>query len=209
MMPQATSSPVSRRIRGHTASLSCLKDEELVLMAQGGSNSAYEQLMLVYGPIVKRVASRYFLLGAEKEDVIQEGFVGLCSAIRSYRSANKTRRFQAFAVVCLTRQIQTAVRAASRVKHTALNEAGLLSGCDNSPELVQDSSPIHLNSPDLIEELVSEFCSSLTTFESSVLQGIASGHSYSDISKLLCCPLKAVDNGIQRAKRKILTNRDC
>jgi hypothetical protein len=77
------------------------------------------------------------------------------------------------------------------------------------PELVQDSSPIHLNSPDLIEELVSEFCSSLTTFESSVLQGIASGHSYSDISKLLCCPLKAVDNGIQRAKRKILTNRDC
>jgi RNA polymerase sporulation-specific sigma factor len=206
MSTEAIVAPIFGHYREREKNLHGLPDEELVKLAQLGCRNASERLMCLYGSTVRSAASRYFLLGAEREDVIQEGFVGLCSAIRNY-SASSNRSFHNFAFVCVTRQIQTAVRAARRAKHSTLNCAASLRTDDAGSSPIFEEGAGRQSMSDDVSDLMSEFCSGLTDFESAVLRGLASGQSYLDISVRLGCPLKAVDNGLQRAKRKILVNR--
>jgi len=189
-----------------------MADEEIVLHAKRGSRLATECLLNRYKSLVEGKARSYFLVGADHEDVVQEGMIGLYKAIRDYR-ADKLARFRAFAELCVTRQIITAVKTATRQKHLPLNRYISLhrpmadSTCDGAlidilpdacvvdPEkMVMDAQAWdYLNSAD----------ADLSTLESRVLRYYMEGMSYQEMAMLLSCRTKSVDNALQRAKRKI------
>jgi RNA polymerase sporulation-specific sigma factor len=176
-----------------------LRDEEVVSLARRGTRGAAECLVARYRNLVESKARAYFVQGADHDDIVQEGMIGLFEAMRDYREDDRMR-FRPFADLCVTRQIQSAVRASRRQKHLALNASVMLDKAEEA-----DSPP---SSPDTCKfidyNLHSLMASALSELERSVLDGYAEGRTYREMSERLNCPPKAIDNALQRAKRKLV-----
>lgn len=189
-------------------------DEDLVMFVSKGDMYVLEYIMNKYKDFVRLKARTYFLVGADREDIIQEGMIGLYKAIRDY-NPDKTSSFKTFADLCITRQIITAVKAATRQKHVPLNsyvslnkpvfdderEKGTLIDLMATTKIVNpEDILIGQENLHLIEEYISK---KLSSFESEVLTLYLEGKNYTDISQVLAKPLKSIDNALQRIKHKI------
>ena len=196
-------------------------DEEIVDYAQQGQQFAVEFLVDKYKNFVRAKARSYFLIGADREDIIQEGMIGLFKAIRDYK-VDKLTSFRAFAELCITRQIITAIKTATRQKHIPLNSYVSL----NKPIYDEESdrtlmdilSTNKITNPEeiiisreefvFIEKKMGEILSSL---EWKVLMAYLEGKSYQEIAVELKRHVKSIDNALQRVKRKLekyLEDRD-
>lgn len=200
--------------RDSFASFDDMTDEEIVLDARLNDNIiAQEYLLSKYKNFVRAKARSYFLIGAEKEDIVQEGMIGLYKAIRDFKS-EKLSSFRAFAELCVTRQIITAVKTATRQKHIPLNsyislnkpiyeedsDRTLMDVVSNTRE--SDPEEILINQEDFlsIEEKMNQVLSDL---EWQVLISYLDGKSYQEISVDLNRHAKSIDNALQRVKKKI------
>lgn len=188
-------------------------DEEIVEDAKEGNPAAQEYLINKYKNFVRAKARSYFLIGADKEDIVQEGMIGLYKAIRDFKK-DKLSSFRAFAELCITRQIITAIKTATRQKHIPLNSYVSL----NKPIYDEDSDRTLLDvltgtkvtDPEEliisreefydIEEKMGEILSKL---EWQVLMSYLEGKSYQEISRELNRHVKSIDNALQRVKRKL------
>jgi len=191
-----------------------VEDGFLIALAKQGSPDAYDRLVRRYYGFVRLKASSYFLAGGDADDLIQEGLVGLYKAVRDYRS-DRESSFRNFAELCITRQIITAVKTATRNKHTPLN--GYVS-FSSSPASAGDGDPTldeviagpearepatQVISSEELRSLVDCLSSALSELESRVLSLYLDGHSYEAIGSKLGCDTKTVDNALQRVKRKV------
>ena len=196
-----------------------LEDLQLVVRARNGDEAARDSLIRRYAGFVRMKASSYFLAGGESEDLIQEGLIGLCKAIRDYRSDKETS-FRSFAELCVTRQIITAIKTATRYKHQALNNyvsfSNTPAGQDpDSDCTLGDALPgSHVDEPSVqvisTEELQSlVFClgSGLSQLEAEALRLYLEGSSYEEMADVLAVDTKAIDNALQRVKRKIVMHK--
>jgi RNA polymerase sporulation-specific sigma factor len=190
-------------------------DGYLLALAKQGSRDAYDRLVRRYYSFVRLKASSYFLIGGDSEDLIQEGLVGLYKAIRDYRS-DRESSFRNFAELCITRQIITAVKTATRNKHTPLNQYVSFSqtpaaaGPESETTLEEVLPGPAVRDPanqviagEELESLVACLTSVLSELESRVLALYLDGHSYEVIGERLDCDTKTVDNALQRVKRKV------
>jgi RNA polymerase sporulation-specific sigma factor len=191
-----------------------LDDAYLVALAKRGSADAYERIIKRYKGFVRLKASSYFLLGGDSEDLIQEGLVGLYKAIRDFRS-DRESSFRNFAELCITRQIITAVKTASRNKHAPLNQyvsfAQTPAAAGESETTLEEILPgpasedpaQRVIASEELQALVACMSSVLSDLESRVLSLYLDGHSYEAIGERLECDTKTVDNALQRVKRKV------
>ncbi len=188
-------------------------DEEIVMKAKAGDTKAQEYLISRYENFVKSKSKSYFLIGADKEDIYQEGMIGLYKAIRDF-NPDKLSSFKAFAELCVTRQIITAIKTATRQKHIPLNTYVSL----NKPIYEEESertlldvlASIKISDPeeliiskeqmDYIEEKIEDVLSKL---ELEVLTSYLDGKSYQEIACDLERHSKSIDNALQRVKRKL------
>jgi len=190
-----------------------------VLRARNGDMSARDEMIRRYTGFVRMKASSYFLAGGDAEDLLQEGLIGLCKAIRDFRHDKETS-FRSFAELCVTRQIITAIKTATRFKHQALNNyvsfSNTPAGQDpDSDCTLGDALPgSHVDEPSVqvisTEELKSlVFClgSGLSSLEADALRMYLEGSSYEDMADELGCDTKTIDNALQRVKRKIVVHR--
>lgn len=187
-------------------------DEELVRRSRTGCNRATEHLLARYRPLVESKARTYYLRGADHEDVVQEGMIGLFKAIRDFRD-DRLAHFRAFADLCVTRQIITAIKTASRQKHFPLN--GYISlnqsaTTETETTLLEALPDGHIGSPEDMffqrgdpDGRLSAVRHTLSELEARVLDCYLQGKSYREMSCELRCPPKAVDNALQRVKRKL------
>ncbi len=190
-----------------------LLDEELVQLANEGDLNALETIINKYKNFVKAKARSYFLIGADREDIFQEGMIGLYKAIRDFRG-DKLASFRAFAELCITRQIITAIKTATRQKHIPLNSYVSLNKpiyddeSDRtlmdvlSPSKVLDPEELIINREKLnsMEGKIGELLSNL---EWKVLSSYLEGKSYQEIAEELNRQVKSIDNALQRVKRKL------
>jgi RNA polymerase sigma-H factor len=189
-------------------------DHYLVALAKEGRSDAYDAIVRRYRGFVRLKASSYFLLGGEADDLIQEGLLGLFKAVRDYR-VDRESSFRNFAELCITRQIITAVKTATRNKHTPLNQYVSFS---QSPAAAGDSettldevlpgptasNPVNqVIATEELHSLVTCLSGVLSELESRVLSLYLDGHSYEVIAERLECDTKTVDNALQRVKRKV------
>lgn len=189
-------------------------DEELVEHIRQKNDLAIDFLMNKYKLLVEKKAKTYFLMGASKEDIIQEGMIGLFKAIRDY-NPNKEASFFSFADLCITRQMITAVKAATRQKHMPLNTYVSLNkpsyqDDEDRPELMDSVSNEKISNP---EELLigrenlhiieHELAKKLSNFEKEVLQLYIDGTSYTEVAAIMSKPIKSIDNALQRIKKKV------
>jgi RNA polymerase sporulation-specific sigma factor len=191
-----------------------LDDTYLVALAKRGSADAYDRILKRYRGFVRLKASSYFLLGGDPEDLIQEGLVGLYKAIRDFRS-DRESSFRNFAELCITRQIITAVKTASRNKHAPLNQyvsfAQTPAAAGESETTLEEVLPgpasedpaQRVIATEELQALVACMSSVLSDLESRVLSLYLDGHSYEAIGERLECDTKTVDNALQRVKRKV------
>jgi len=190
-----------------------IQDEELVSKARDGSEVALEVLINKYKNFVRAKARSYFLVGADRDDIIQEGMIGLYKAVRDFR-ADKLSSFRAFAELCVTRQIITAIKTATRQKHIPLNSYISL----NKPIYDEDSdrtlmdviSGVHISDPEELvinreefDDIESKMGEILSDLEWQVLVSYLEGRSYQEIAAELNRHVKSVDNALQRVKRKL------
>ena len=190
-----------------------MTDEEIVALAQAGDGAALEFLLNKYKNFVRTKARSYFLIGADHEDIVQEGMIGLYKAIRDFKS-EKLTSFRAFAELCVTRQIITAIKTATRQKHIPLNSYVSL----NKPIYDEESDRTLMdvivegraqNPEELIigrENLVSfrdQVDRVLSGLEQDVLNAYLDGKSYQEIADKLGRHVKSIDNALQRVKRKM------
>lgn len=190
-----------------------MEDEELVRLAQEGDNEALEYLLNKYKNFVRSKARSYFLIGADHEDIVQEGMIGLYKAIRDYRT-DKQASFRAFAELCITRQIITAIKTATRQKHIPLNSYVSL----NKPIYDEESDRTLLDvitedsfsnpesmiiSKEDVGVIKGKIGSLLSELELDVLINYMEGKSYQEISAETGRHLKSIDNALQRVKRKL------
>ena len=197
-------------------------DETLVAFAKRGRKEAADQLIRRYHSFVRLKASSYFLVGGDSDDLIQEGLLGLHKAIRDYRT-DRESSFRNFAELCITRQIITAVKTATRNKHAPLNQNvsfGQTPAANTESETTMEEilpgptalAPVNQAiSSEELASLVSCLQSTLSEMESSVLGYYLEDRSYEDVAALLGCETKTVDNALQRVKRKVskhLESRD-
>lgn len=190
-----------------------LLDEELVEQVHLGNTNALDYLITKYRLFVKVKARSYFLIGADKEDIIQEGMIGLYKAIRDFRG-DKLASFRAFAELCITRQIITAIKTATRQKHIPLNSYVSLDKPmydEDSERTLMDviTSPLSDNPEHLMinreeySRLEGQMSEVLSELEQQVLVLYLEGRSYNEISSLLNRSTKSIDNALQRIKRKL------
>ena len=192
-----------------------VEDRYLIALAKQGNAAAYDRLVRRYYGFVRLKASSYFLAGGDADDLIQEGLVGLYKAVRDYRS-DRESSFRNFAELCITRQIITAVKTATRNKHTPLNQyvsfssspAGSSEGGEPTLDEVIAGPTVHdpvnqVVSSEELQALVSCLSSALSELESRVLALYLDGRSYEEIGGRLDCDTKTVDNELQRVKRKV------
>ena len=190
-----------------------LPDEQIVGRAQQGDSVAVEYLLSKYKNFVHSKARSYFLIGADHEDIVQEGMIGLFKAVRDYQ-ADRLSSFRAFAELCITRQIITAIKTATRQKHVPLNSYVSL----NKPIYDEESDRTLMdvivegraqNPEELIidrENLVSlrdQVDQVLSSLEQDVLNAYLDGKSYQEIADMLGRHVKSIDNALQRVKRKL------
>ena len=196
-----------------------LEDLQLVLKARNGNDIAMDQLMRRYTGFVRLKASSYFLAGGDSEDLIQEGLVGLYKAVRDFRTDKETS-FRSFAELCVTRQIITAIKTATRFKHAPLNTYVSFShtpaGQDSDGECsLGDALPgpavrepsVMVISTEELQSLVMCLGTGLSPLEADALRLYLEGSSYEDMAERLGCDTKTIDNALQRVKRKIITHQ--
>jgi RNA polymerase sporulation-specific sigma factor len=196
-----------------------LEDLQLVLRARNGDNGALDQLMRRYTGFVRLKASSYFLAGGDSEDLIQEGLIGLYKAVRDFRTDKETS-FRSFAELCVTRQIITAIKTATRFKHQPLNQYVSFShtpaGQDSDgectlgdalPGSAVDEPSVVVISTEELQSLVGALGSGLSRLESNALRLYLEGSSYEEMAAELGCDTKTIDNALQRVKRKVLTHQ--
>lgn len=189
-------------------------DEQLVTLVRDGHDYALDYLMNKYKKLVEKKSKSYFLMGAGREDIIQEGMIGLFKAVRDYRH-DSTASFFSFADICITRQIITAVKASTRQKHMPLNtyvslnkpafeadsdKTALLDMMPSKKILDPETLLIGEESRLLIED---ELEDKLSKFEKEVLKHYIEGIGYIEIATLLKKPSKSIDNALQRIKKKL------
>ena len=197
-----------------SAALAELSDDELVARFQGGDNDSLDVLLQRYRRFTRAKARGYFLIGADSDDIEQEGMIGLFKAVRDFRS-DRQASFRAFAELCITRQIITAIKTATRQKHQPLNSYLSLSGTrpgeENGSGTVEEVleakgliDPIEfiISMEDLrsMRRMMSEMLSKL---EVEVLRLYVEGKSYQEIAEVLGRHVKSIDNALQRIKRKL------
>lgn len=191
----------------------CMKDEEVVFIAKKGDKMAQEYLINKYENCVKSKAKSYFLIGADKEDIYQEGMIGLYKAIRDFNSERQSS-FKAFAELCISRQIITAIKTATRQKHIPLNTYISLNkpiyDDESDRTLLDILSSIRVCNPEELivsqEEMVQiekYMAKSLSELEKQVLYSYMDGKSYQEIACTLDRDPKSIDNALQRVKRKL------
>ncbi|MEK4649777.1 RNA polymerase sporulation sigma factor SigH [Niallia sp. FSL W8-0954] len=190
-----------------------LEDEVLVELVHQGESDALDYLIQKYRNFVRAKARSYFLIGADKEDIVQEGMIGLYKAIRDFKE-DKLSSFKAFAELCITRQIITAIKTATRQKHIPLNsyvsldkpiydeesDRTLMDIISGAKVLDPEELIINQEEYDHIEIKMSELLSDL---ERKVLSLYLDGQSYQEISEELNRHVKSIDNALQRVKRKL------
>jgi RNA polymerase sporulation-specific sigma factor len=193
-------------------------DVRLVIRARNGDDVALDSLIRRYTGFVRLKASSYFIAGGESDDLIQEGLIGLYKAVRDFRS-DKDTSFRSFAELCITRQIITAIKAATRFKHVPLNQYVSFSqtpaGQDNSDCTLGDALPgpgiddpaICVISTEELQSLVFCLGTGLSSLESDALRCYMEGLSYEEMAVELGCDTKTIDNALQRVKRKVLTHQ--
>jgi RNA polymerase sporulation-specific sigma factor len=189
-------------------------DEELVELYRRGAATAIEALLTRYRNFARLKARSYFLAGADKDDIVQEGMIGLYKAIRDF-SADREASFRAFAEICITRQIITAVKTATRQKHLPLNQYVSLTkplASEDDPDWVlqdviqteQIADPAELViSHDELRSIKIAFAEILSDFEAEVLHMYVEGKTYHEIAGSLSRHVKSIDNALQRIKRKV------
>lgn len=205
--------PTSLAVKEMFITYAEMLDEDIVEMAQEGQQFAVEFLVDKYKNFVRAKARSYFLIGADKEDIIQEGMIGLFKAIRDYKM-DKLTSFRAFAELCITRQIITAIKTATRQKHIPLNSYISLNKPiydeESDRTLIDILSTTKITNPEeivisreefiFIEKKMGEILSSL---EWKVLMAYLEGKSYQEIAVELKRHVKSIDNALQRVKRKL------
>ncbi|HLM37467.1 MAG TPA: RNA polymerase sporulation sigma factor SigH [Gaiellaceae bacterium] len=196
-----------------------LADLQLVMRARNGDGKALDELMRRYQGFVRLKASSYFLAGGDSEDLIQEGLVGLYKAVRDFR-ADKETSFRSFAELCVTRQIITAIKTATRFKHAPLNTYVSFShtpagqepdgDCtlgDALPGPSVDDPSVCVISTEELQSLVFALGSGLSKLEADALKLYLEGESYEEMAERLGCDTKTIDNALQRVKRKVLSHQ--
>jgi|SRR5665647_830176 RNA polymerase sporulation-specific sigma factor len=190
-----------------------MQDEEIIMLATTGNSKAVDYIINKYVKLVRSKARPYFLIGADREDIIQEGMIGLFKAIRDYKT-DRYSSFRVFAEVCITRQIITAIKTATRQKHIPLNsyvslnkplfdddnDRTLLDIIDEKASLDPEQMYINREQFTSIEEKIYKVLSSL---EKKVLKLYLEGKSYFEIADKLEKSMKSIDNALQRVKRKL------
>lgn len=198
-----------------TTTASGITDEQLVARAQAGDDGAFESVLRRYRCLTRAKARAYFLVGADADDVEQESLIGLYKAVRDFR-ADRQIGFRSFADLCVTRQVITAIKSATRHKHLPLNQyvslAGPLVAAGGEPSAALEDLLGDPRCLDPADEVVSaervralrrSMAEDLSPFEVEVLRLYVNGQSYQDISQRLGRSPKAVDNALQRIKRKL------
>src|SRR5437763_5209082 len=196
-----------------------LEDLQLVLKARNGDSVALDVLIRRYTGFVRLKASSYFRAGGDGEDLAQEGLIGLYKAVRDFRTDKETS-FRSFAELCVTRQIITAIKTATRFKHAPLNTyisfshtpagqdgEGECSLGDALPGPAVQEPPIVVISTEELGSLVESLGTGLSPLEAEALKLYLEGLSYEDMSGELGCDTKTIDNALQRVKRKILAHQ--
>lgn len=198
----------------NVADYTAYSDEKLIELSRDGNDSALDILIGRYIGLVRQKAFRYFLVGADKEDLVQEGLIGLFKATRDYDSSHNVP-FRSFAETCVMRQIATAIKAATRLKHGPLNNSISLSQplFEDDDEAIALMDVVCRDSLPNPEEIIinKERCrlmgekiqSILSKFEKQVLEYYLQGTTYQEIALILEKPLKAIDNALQRIKHKV------
>lgn len=190
-----------------------LLEEEVVALARDGDDKASEYLIKKYKNFVRAKARSYFLIGADREDIIQEGMIGLFKAIRDFQ-VDKISSFRAFAELCITRQIITAIKTATRQKHIPLNSYVSL----NKPIYDEESERTLMDvlagakvldpeeliiSREEVHSIQTKIGEVLSDLEQEVLSDYLQGKSYQEIAEHLDRHVKSIDNALQRVKRKL------
>lgn len=195
-----------------------MTDEQIVLEVQKGDKQALSYLMNKYKELVNIKVSKYFMVGAERDDIVQEGLIGLFKAIKMFKK-DKNNSFKSFANMCIERQLITAIKSSTRQKHMPLNSYLSLNASaydneeENGIELINTLDNKMVEDPletvmkkEYYEQIESSIEKSLSTFEKQVLDGYVKGYSYVTIAKQLDSPVKSVDNAIQRIRKKAIKN---
>lgn len=196
-----------------------MNDEELIELIKSGDKYAIDFLIEKYKDLVNMKVSKYFMIGAEKEDIIQEGMIGLFKAIQSFNS-EKQNSFKTFANLCIERQLITAIKTSNRQKHQPLNSYLSLSASAYNNEDDENNSsmmeffdshttedPLEtITKKEYYQRVENAIDKSLSDFEKQVLQRFIKGESYVDIAAKLDSPVKSVDNAIQRIRKKAVKN---
>ena len=195
-----------------------LADLQLVMRARNGDRRSLDELIRRYSGFVRLKASSYFLAGGDAEDLIQEGLIGLYKAVRDFSPEKSS--FRSFAELCVTRQIITAIKTATRFKHAPLNSyvsfshtpAGQESDGDCTlgdalPGPSVDDPSVCVISTEELQSLVFTLGSGLSRLEADALKLYLEGESYETMAERLGCDTKTIDNALQRVKRKVLAHQ--
>lgn len=186
-----------------------ITDDELIVKAQDGDDVALETILVRYKPLVYKKSHPYYLAGGDDDDIIQEGLIGLYKAIMSF-DKKKFPLFKVFAGVCIERRIISAVKKATRLKHDPLNTYISLDGDDESETIIEPVENENAKNPEniFIENedvtgLETKINNALSTFEMQVLLCQLNGRTYRETADILNRDIKAVDNAMQRIKKKL------
>jgi RNA polymerase sporulation-specific sigma factor len=189
-----------------------MRDEDVIFHVRAGHAGAVEHLLTKYRFLVEGKARTYYLVGAEHEDVVQEGMIGLFKAIRDFSELGRAA-FRSFAELCITRQIITAVKTSTRHKHRLFNQCVSLDAppggedyCDLEERLVdsRDLDPEQVAlARDYCQCIIGQVQAVLSDFETQTLACYLQGMSYRAVGEQLGCQVKQVDNALQRAKKKL------
>jgi RNA polymerase sporulation-specific sigma factor len=189
-------------------------DDELVAAARAGDDRAIAELLEKYRGFARSKAHSYFLVGADREDIVQEGMIGLYKAIRDFNPDLQTS-FRSFAELCITRQVITAIKTATRQKHGPLNNYVSFSrpvlSDEDGERCLGDMLPVTsicdpaelVISAERIRALQNHFDTVLSDLEAEVLRLYVDGKSYQEIAEVLKRHVKSIDNALQRIKRKL------
>lgn len=193
-----------------------LDDIELIKMTKSGDKKALNYLLNKYTEVVNMKVGKYFIVGAEKEDIMQEGLIGLFKAIKCF-DPEKQSSFKTFANLCIERQLQTAIKSSTRQKHMPLNS--YLSLNVSAYDENDDTSLLDIFDANIVEDpldmitkkeyynfIEDRIDETLSDFEKQVLKRYTEGESYVEIAQKLDAPVKSVDNAIQRIRKKTMKN---
>lgn len=191
-----------------------MKDEELITLIKNGDGAAADYIIEKYKKLINLKVGKYFIIGAEKEDIIQEGMIGIFKAIKNF-DASKENSFKSFANMCIERQLITAIKTSNRQKHMPLNSYLSLNGTAFSED--EDTEVLEVFNSKFIEDpletitkkeyyasIENAIDKSLSPFEKQVLKKFINGESYISIAQKLDTPVKSVDNAIQRIRKKAI-----